>query len=319
MIKKNKLYSLLFVFIVFLFMFSIINTISAQEEINIISESTQEIIDNDLKNYSSTNFAIKIRLTHLQNSIDTKIKELSFIIEKLNTDGIDTMFLEENLEKLILLGEDIEQEIRENINEIDENQEIDSNYKEELITYYVATKQDSIELINECKEYIKFGIPEDIFLNIKNEVKNEIQENKELRIAQKEKIRNLVDKHNSVLKKTYIQEYKKIKNINISKTEIVDNTIKNEIKEQVKNQIRESKENFIINQKEILENNKEKIINYKVNRLEMYNKYKEEYPNIDIRNIDKEQIVNSIKNKVKAQIQNRAINQNINVSQGDIE
>ncbi len=296
----NKILKFLSVFLIFTIIFSFVNLINADDLNDVDLEQSEDlIIEQDLADYSSTNYAMKIRLTQLENTVNFKIEQLQIIIDKLNENEISTEELETNLGKFIVLSEELK--VKSDVDEI-----IDAK---ETTTYFISTKQESVDLMQNCRQYLLENVPEHIVQETREEVHNY---RKEIKVEQKEKMKNLVKEHNLAIRNKYKKIFSDIKESQSGDTNKSINAleIRNRIKEQTKNKILESKNSFVQNQKMQILENKEKIEKYKQKRLETFNKYKDSNNNPPEINSK----IKNIRNNIRSRIANRNNNDN-----GDIE
>jgi hypothetical protein len=296
----NKILKFLSVFLIFTIIFSFVNLINADDLNDVDLEQSEDlIIEQDLADYSSTNYAMKIRLTQLENTVNFKIEQLQIIIDKLNENEISTEELETNLGKFIVLSEELK--VKSDVDEI-----IDAK---ETTTYFISTKQESVDLMQNCRQYLLENVPEHIVQETREEVHNY---RKEIKVEQKEKMKNLVKEHNLAIRNKYKKIFSDIKESQSGDTNKSINAleIRNRIKEQTKNKILESKNSFVQNQKMQILENKEKIEKYKQKRLETFNKYKDSNNNPPEINSK----IKNIRNNIRSRIANRNNNNN-----GDIE
>ncbi len=165
------------------FLFSFVIGFSYAQEIN---EEEYLGLSNDLDKYSQTTFSLKIRFTHLSNTIDYKIDQINYVITRLEDENIDTSQVIEKLSGFEVL-----------IDRIDEIIESDEFLKEDLVLEYVSLKKESLQLVSETREIIREIIPLELHQEIKSLYGDQ---RKEVREGQREIIQNLVRNHNLEMK-----------------------------------------------------------------------------------------------------------------------
>ena len=161
------------------FAFSI-NLVYANENQNYI------YVVEDIENYSQTTHALKIRFTHFLNTVEYKIDQINFTINRLEENNIDTSNIRERLIQFEVIKEEIEEILRDH-----------TLNQDDLILRYVSLKQDALNLVSRTREVFKEVIPPEIHSQISSIYRDR---RIEVRDAHRENIQNLVKSHNQEMR-----------------------------------------------------------------------------------------------------------------------
>ncbi|MFH0906630.1 MAG: hypothetical protein V1824_04825 [archaeon] len=194
---------------------------------------------------ASTSFALKIRLTHLYNSLEEKVTQSELIVAKLKENSIDTTAIETPLASLSLIRDDVKAAL-------DKNQTDDT-----VVSLFVSSKVDALKLIAEIRKIVKDTVPAEL----KSQLKDIVKENKrQLKTEDKQRIKDLVLAHNKAVKDRY---NKVIADMNAT-GEIVTAA---KIKERIKDKIIEEKQKRIVKIQKAVKQEREKIEKIREDRI----------------------------------------------------
>lgn len=204
------------------------------------TDDNETDINKEIGKFGSTQFAMKIKLIHLINTIDLKIAQAQSVVDAINDMNdsnvtIDTVPIATEITNL----QDIKTRIQTTLD--------DKNLiKEQILEVFLTEKENAKTAIKNIREYIRENCP----IEMRNEFKIKFREQKkELKPEFHQRVKELRSQHNEFVKGEFreiLGQTKKQLKIGPPKTKNIDSE---ELETEFQEKIREKKEQREINQK----------------------------------------------------------------------